>query len=70
MTDKLDIAQVRAYLTGLQARITEALNEIDPTPFVTDSSESLLAKNCRATASPKSWRADPSSNALVAGFRM
>ena len=37
MTDKIDLAQVRAYLVGLQARITGALNEIDPTPFVTDA---------------------------------
>ena len=29
MTDKLDIAQVRNYLTGLQARITAALNKLD-----------------------------------------
>ena len=36
MTDKIDIAQVRAYLLGLQERITGALSEIDPTPFVTD----------------------------------
>jgi coproporphyrinogen III oxidase len=39
MTDTLDIAQVRTYLVGLQARITDALNEIDPTPFVTDAWE-------------------------------
>jgi len=37
MTDKLDLAQVRDYLVGLQARITGALNEIDPTPFVSDA---------------------------------
>ena len=39
MSNTLDIAQVRAYLVGLQARITDALNEIDPTPFVTDAWE-------------------------------
>jgi len=39
MSDKLDIAQVRTYLTGLQARITEALGEIDATPFVSDAWE-------------------------------
>jgi coproporphyrinogen III oxidase len=39
MTDKLDIAQVRTYLVGLQARITDTLNQIDPTPFVTDAWE-------------------------------
>jgi len=36
MTDTLDIAQVRAYLTGLQSRISTALSEIDPTPWVSD----------------------------------
>lgn len=40
MTDKpIDLAQVRTWLTGLQARITDALNEIDPTPFVSDAWE-------------------------------
>jgi len=39
MNDTLDLAQVRNYLTGLQARITGALNEIDPTPFVRDAWE-------------------------------
>jgi coproporphyrinogen III oxidase len=40
MTDKpIDLAQVRTWLTGLQARITDALNEIDPTPFVNDAWE-------------------------------
>ena len=37
MSDLIDIAQVRAYLVGLQQRITDALNDIDPTPFVTDA---------------------------------
>ena len=37
MTDRIDIAQVRSYLVGLQERITGALNEIDPTPFVNDA---------------------------------
>ena len=39
MSDVIDIAQVRSYLTGLQARITDALNDIDPTPFVSDAWE-------------------------------
>jgi len=39
MNDKIDLAQVRSYLTGLQARITGALSEIDPTPFVRDAWE-------------------------------
>ena len=37
MTENLDISAVRAYLTGLQQRITSALNAIDDTPFVVDT---------------------------------
>lgn len=39
MNDKIELSKVRGYLTGLQARITSALNEIDATPFVRDAWE-------------------------------
>ncbi len=53
MTDKLDIAQVRAYLVGLQTRITAALNEIDPTPFVTDAWEKPAGEKMQGTGITK-----------------
>ena len=53
MTDKLDIAQVRAYLVGLQTRITAALNEIDPTPFVTDAWEKPAGEKLQGTGITK-----------------
>ena len=34
MSENFDIAAVRAYLVGLQQRITTGLNAIDATPFV------------------------------------
>jgi coproporphyrinogen III oxidase len=37
MSSTFAIADVRIYLTGLQQRITDALGEIDATPFVTDA---------------------------------
>ena len=37
MSSTFAIADVRSYLTGLQQRITDALHEIDATPFVTDA---------------------------------
>jgi coproporphyrinogen III oxidase len=37
MSATFAIADVRHYLTGLQQRITGALNEIDATPFVSDA---------------------------------
>ncbi len=37
MTDEFDISAARSYLTGLQQRITSALNAIDDTPFIVDA---------------------------------
>ena len=37
MSENFDIAAVRAYLVGLQQRITTGLNAIDATPFVVDA---------------------------------
>ena len=68
MTDKLDIAQVRAYLTGLQARITEALNEIDPTPFVTDSWEKPAGEKLQGTGITKIMEGGPIFERAGCGF--
>ena len=37
MSDNFDIAQGRTWLLDLQARITDALHQFDPTPFVSDA---------------------------------
>jgi coproporphyrinogen III oxidase len=37
MTQDFDISDARSYLTGLQQRITSALNALDDTPFVVDA---------------------------------
>lgn len=68
MTDKLDIAQVRAYLTGLQARITEALNEIDPTPFVTDSWEKPAGEKLQGSGITKIMEGGPIFERAGCGF--
>jgi len=68
MTDKLDIAQVRAYLTGLQARITEALNEIDPTAFVTDSWEKPAGEKLQGTGITKIMEGGPIFERAGCGF--
>lgn len=68
MTDKLDIAQVRAYLTGLQARITEAINEIDPTPFVTDSWEKPAGEKLQGTGITKIMEGGPIFERAGCGF--
>lgn len=37
MSEHFEISAVRNYLVDLQQRITQGLNEIDPTPFVSDA---------------------------------
>jgi len=37
MSSTFAIADARAYLTGLQSRITQALTDIDGTPFLVDA---------------------------------
>ncbi len=68
MTDKLDIAQVRAYLVGLQARITEALNEIDPTPFVTDAWEKPAGEKLQGDGLTKIMEGGPIFERAGCGF--
>lgn len=68
MTDKLDIAQVRAYLVGLQARITEALNEIDPTPFVTDAWEKPAGEKLQGYGLTKIMEGGPIFERAGCGF--
>ncbi len=68
MTDKLDIAQVRAYLVGLQARITGALNEIDPTPFVTDAWEKPAGEKLQGNGITKILEGGPVFERAGCGF--
>jgi coproporphyrinogen III oxidase len=73
VADQLPAAEVREYLMGLQTRITEALEAIEgeggarfwPTPGTRSR-----AKSCKATASPRSWRAGACSSAQAAVSRM
>ena len=68
MTDKLDIAQVRAYLVGLQARITAALNEIDPTAFVTDAWEKPAGEKLQGNGITKIMEGGPVFERAGCGF--
>lgn len=68
MTDKLDIAQVRAYLVGLQTRITAALNEIDPTPFVTDAWEKPAGEKLQGSGITKIMEGGPIFERAGCGF--
>ncbi len=68
MTDKLDIAQVRAYLTGLQARITGSLNEIDLTPFVSDAWEKPAGEKLQGHGITKIMEGGPVFERAGCGF--
>ena len=68
MNDTLDIAQVRAYLVGLQARITAALNEIDPTPFVSDAWEKPAGEKLQGHGITKILEGGPIFERAGCGF--
>jgi len=68
MTDKLDIAQVRTYLVGLQARITDTLNTIDPTPFVTDAWEKPAGEKLQGNGITKIMEGGPVFERAGCGF--
>jgi len=68
MSDKLDIAQVRTYLTGLQARITEALGEIDATPFVSDAWEKPAGEKLQGNGITKIMEGGPVFERAGCGF--
>lgn len=68
MTDKIDIAQVRAYLVGLQERITGALNEIDPTPFVTDPWQKPAGEKLQGNGITKIMEGGPVFERAGCGF--
>ena len=68
MTDRLDIAQVRAYLVGLQERITKALNEIDPTPFVSDAWEKPAGEKLQGNGMTKIMEGGPVFERAGCGF--
>ncbi len=68
MTDKLDIAQVRNYLTGLQARITAALNDIDATPFVSDAWQKPAGEKLQGNGITKIMEGGPVFERAGCGF--
>ena len=68
MTDKLDIAHVRNYLTGLQARITAALNEIDATPFVSDAWQKPAGEKLQGNGITKIMEGGPVFERAGCGF--
>ena len=68
MSDKLDLAQVRSYLIGLQARITGALNEIDPTPFVSDAWEKPAGEKLQGNGITKIMEGGPIFERAGCGF--
>ncbi len=68
MTDRIDIAQVRAYLVGLQERITKALNDIDPTPFVSDAWEKPAGEKLQGNGITKIMEGGPVFERAGCGF--
>ena len=68
MTDRIDIAQVRAYLVGLQERITQALNELDPTPFVSDAWEKPAGEKLQGSGITKIMEGGPVFERAGCGF--
>ena len=68
MTDRIDIAQVRAYLVGLQERITQALNDIDPTPFVSDAWEKPAGEKLQGSGITKIMEGGPVFERAGCGF--
>ena len=68
MTDRIDIAQVRAYLVGLQERITQALNELDPTPFVSDTWEKPAGEKLQGSGITKIMEGGPVFERAGCGF--
>ena len=68
MTDTIDLMQVRNYLTGLQARITGALNEIDPTPFVSDAWEKPAGEKLQGSGITKILEGGPIFERAGCGF--
>ncbi len=68
MSDTIDLAQVRAYLVGLQTRITEALNTLDPTPFVTDAWEKPAGEKLQGNGITKIMEGGPVFERAGCGF--
>ena len=68
MNDAIDIAQVRAYLVGLQSRITDALQEIDPTPFVTDAWQKPAGEKLQGSGITKIMEGGPVFERAGCGF--
>ena len=68
MNDKIDLAQVRDYLVGLQAHITDALSAIDPTPFVSDAWEKPAGETLQGRGITKILEGGPVFERAGCGF--
>jgi len=68
MSDVIDISQVRTCLQGLQARITDALNEIDSTPFVTDAWQKPAGEKLQGSGITKIMEGGPVFERAGCGF--
>ena len=68
MTEKFDTEQVSAYLTGLQASITGALNEMDPTPFVADAWQKPAGEKLQGVGLTKILEGGPVFERAGCGF--
>jgi coproporphyrinogen III oxidase len=68
MSSTFAIADVRDYLTGLQQRITDALNEIDATPFVTDAWQKPAGEKLQGNGITKIMEGGPVFERAGCGF--
>jgi coproporphyrinogen III oxidase len=62
------LEDVRRYLTGLQQRITDALNEIDATPFVTDAWQKPAGEKLQGSGITKIMEGGPVFERAGCGF--
>jgi len=68
MSSTFAIADVRSYLTGLQQRITDALGEIDATPFVTDAWQKPAGEKLQGNGITKIMEGGPVFERAGCGF--
>lgn len=68
MSSTFAIADVRSYLTGLQQRITDALGEMDATPFVTDAWQKPAGEKLQGSGITKIMEGGPVFERAGCGF--
>jgi len=68
MSSSFAIADVRTYLTGLQQRITDALSEVDATPFVTDAWQKPAGEKLQGSGITKIMEGGPVFERAGCGF--